>query len=99
LDEKFYAEEGVFAFGLGLEGLSKEEVSGIDKEYFFALLFDPGNQGRFLGDPAKRVSKSPAGLNLSHHIVGVDDGEVSLRRSPSHRSIPLGDDKPDQHQN
>jgi hypothetical protein len=97
LDEQVHAEERVLAFGLGLEDLSKEEVSGIDKEYFLTLLLDPGDQGRFLGDPAKRVSKSPTGLNLSHHIIGVDEGELGLRCPPGHRGIESGDNKSDRH--
>ena len=78
LDEKIHSEEGVLAFGFRLERLSKKEVSGIEKEDFFTLFFYLGDKGRFLGDTAKRVPESPAGLNFSHHIIGVDDSELDF---------------------
>jgi hypothetical protein len=94
LDEKIRAEEGILAFGFGLKRLSKKEVSGIKKEQFFTFLFNLGDQGRFLGDTAKGTSESPAGLNLTHHIIGIDDAELGFRCSPG---VGWDKDEPDDH--
>jgi len=78
LDEEIHAEKGIPTFGFGLEGLTKKEISRIDEEDLSPLLFYLGNQTGFLGDTTKRVSKSSAGLNFTHHIIGVDDAELTF---------------------
>jgi len=59
-----------------LRRLSKKEITGVEDENFPSLLFDLGDKGSFLGNTAKRVSKSPTGLDLTHHIIGVEDAEL-----------------------
>jgi len=36
------------------------------------------NDRCFLGDTAKRASESSAGLDLAHHIVGVDNAKLDF---------------------
>jgi hypothetical protein len=78
LDEEIDTQKGISPFRLRLRRLSKKEVSRIEEEDLSPLLFYLGNQTGFLGDTAKRASKSSAGLNLTHHIIGVDDAELSF---------------------
>jgi hypothetical protein len=78
LDEKIDPEESIPAFGFGLEWLPKQEVPGIEEENFLSFFFHLGDQGRFLGDTAKRTPKSPTGLDFTHHIIGVDDTELGF---------------------
>jgi hypothetical protein len=75
LDEEINTKKSVSSFSLRLRRFSKKKVSGVEKKNlssFFSYLRD---QGRFLGDTAKRLPESPTGINLSHHIVGVDNTE------------------------
>src|SRR4030042_1761870 len=78
LDEEVNAEEGVFYFGFGPGKFSKEKVSCVEKKDLCAFLFHFRDQCRFLGDPAKRASKSAAGLDLAHHIIGIDNTEMGF---------------------
>jgi hypothetical protein len=39
-------------------------------------LFYLGDKSGLLGDTAKRISESPARLNLTHHIIGIEDAEL-----------------------
>ncbi len=77
------AEKGIPAFGLGWRRFSKEKIPGVEEEKPLPFLFHLGDKRGLLGDTAKRVSESPAGLDLAHHIVRIDDGkrvfEFSLR--------------------
>jgi len=71
-------QESIFAFCLCLERFSKKEVSRIEEEDLSPPLFYLGNQSGFLGDTAKGASKSPAGLDFPHHIIGIDDAELDF---------------------
>jgi hypothetical protein len=81
LDEEIHAEKGILAFGFGLERLTKKEISCVEEKNLFPLFFHLGDQCRFLGDTAKGIPESPARLNLTHHIVGVNDAELCFRGS------------------
>jgi len=76
LDEEINTKECIPPFGLRLRRFSKEEVSGVEEKDFFPLFFYLGDKSRFLGDTTKRVPESPTGLDLTHHIIGVDDAEL-----------------------
>jgi hypothetical protein len=71
-------EEGVLPFGLCLKRFSKEEISCVKEKDLPPLLFYLGNQSRFLGDTTKRTSESPTRLDLTHHIISVDNAELSF---------------------
>jgi hypothetical protein len=79
LDEKIDTKQGIPSFGLGLKRFSKEEVSGIEEKDLPSLFFYLGDKGRLLGDTAKRAPESPAGFDLTHHIIGIDDAELTFR--------------------
>src|SRR4030042_6896387 len=76
LEEEVSAEEGVFFFGFGLGKFSKEKVSCVEKKNLCTLLFHFRDQVGSLGGTAKGASESPAGLHLTHHIIGVDNCEL-----------------------
>jgi hypothetical protein len=78
LDEEIHAEKGIPAFGFGLEGLTKKEISCIEEKDFSTLLFYLRDKSGFLGHTAKRVSESSTRLDLTHHIVGVNDAELDF---------------------
>jgi len=78
LDEEIDTEKGISPFGLRLGRFSKEEVSGVEEKDFFPFFFYLGDKGRFLGDTTKRAPESPTGLDLTHHIIGVDDAELDF---------------------
>jgi hypothetical protein len=65
LDEEIHAEKGIPAFGFGLEGLAKKEISRIEEKNLFPFLFHLRDQCRFLGDTAKRAPESTAGFDFT----------------------------------
>jgi hypothetical protein len=76
LDEEVNTKKGIPAFGFCLRGFSKKKISGIEEKdlsAFFLYLID---ERRFLGNTAKRVSKSPTRLDLTHYIIGIKDAEL-----------------------
>jgi len=87
LDEEINTKECISSFGLRLRRFSKEEVSGVEEKDFFSFFFYLGDKGRFLGDTAKRAPESPAGLDLTHHIIGVDNAELDFGRCQCKRSM------------
>jgi hypothetical protein len=78
LDEEVNTKKGIPAFRFRLKRFSKEEVSCVEEKNLSPFLFHLRDKGRFLGNAAKRVSESPTGFDLSHHIVGVNDAEQGL---------------------
>jgi hypothetical protein len=76
LDEEIETKECISSFGLRLRRFSKEEVSGVKEKDLSTLFFYLRDKCRFLGDTTKRAPESPAGLDLTHHIIGVDDAEL-----------------------
>jgi hypothetical protein len=78
LDEKIDPKEAVLSLGLCLGRFSKEEITGVEKENGLSFLFNLIHQGRFLGHTAKGIPKSPAGFNLSHHVIGIDQGQLNF---------------------
>jgi hypothetical protein len=78
LDEEIDTEEGVTPFGLRMKRSSKEEIPCIEEKDVPPLLSYLGNQSRFLGDTTKRISESPTRLDFTHHIIGVDNAELSF---------------------
>jgi len=61
-----------------LRRLSKKKISGVEEEDTFPFLFDLGDKSGFLGNTAKGVSESAAGLDLTHHIIRIDDAELVI---------------------
>jgi hypothetical protein len=78
LDEEINAKKRIPALGFCLRGFSKKKISCVEKEDLFPFLFYLGDKRGFLGDTAKRVSKSPTGLDLTHHIIRIEDAELDL---------------------
>jgi hypothetical protein len=78
LDEKIDPKEAVPSLRFGLGRLSKEEIPGVEKENGLSFFFHLINQGRFLGDTTKRIPKSPAGFNLSHHVIGINQSKLNF---------------------
>jgi hypothetical protein len=70
-----------------LRRLSEEEVSGIEEKDPSPLFSELGNKGRFLGETAKRVPKSAAGLDLAHHIIRINDGESDFSPTENKRGM------------
>jgi hypothetical protein len=87
LDDEVSTEESVLLFRLCLRRLSEEEVSGIEEKDPSPLFSELGNKGRFLGETAKRVPKSAAGLDLAHHIIRINDRELNLGSTLNKRRI------------
>jgi hypothetical protein len=87
LDEEIETKECISSFGLRLKRFSKEEVSGVKEKDLSTLFFYLRDKCRFLGDTTKRAPESPAGLDLTHHIIGVDDAELDLGRSLGESSM------------
>jgi hypothetical protein len=86
LDEEINTKKSVSSFSLRLRRFSKKKVSGVEEKNLSSFFFYLGDKGRFLGDTAKRVPESPTGINLSHHIVGVDNAESDFGGSPGRES-------------
>jgi hypothetical protein len=78
LDEEIDAKQTISPFRFCLGGLPKKQIAGIDEENFSPLASDLTDQGRLLGHTAKGIPESPAGLNLPHHIICVDDAELDF---------------------
>jgi hypothetical protein len=78
LDEEVHTKEGIPAFGFRLRRFSKEEVPCVKEKDLPPFFFHLGDKSRFLGDPTKRTSESATGLDLTHHIVSVDDAELNF---------------------
>ena len=57
---------------------SKKEISSIQEKDLSPLLFYLGDNGGFLGDTTKRAPESTTGLDLTHHIIGVNDAELDF---------------------
>jgi hypothetical protein len=87
LDEEIDAEESLPVFDFGLRSSSKKKISGIEKEDILPFLFHLGDESGFLGNTAKGVSESTAGLDLTHHIVRVDDAELILGFRQDERAL------------
>jgi hypothetical protein len=77
VDEEINTKKGIPAFGFCLRRFSKKKIPGVEEENFPPLRFDLGDQSCFLGDTAKRAPESPTGLDLSHHIVRINNGELN----------------------
>ena len=78
LDEEIDAEKRIPALGFVVKRFSKEKISGVEEEDILSFLFHLGDESGFLGHTAKRVSESPAGLDLTHHVVRINDTELVL---------------------
>jgi len=78
LDEEINAKECVSPFGLRLGKFSKEEVSSVEEKGASPFFFYLGDKSRFLGDTTKRAPESPARLDLTHHIIGVNEAEMDF---------------------
>jgi hypothetical protein len=78
LDEEIDAKQSISPFGFCLGRLPKKEIAGIDEENFSPLASDLMDQGCLLGHTAKGIPKSPAGLDLAHHVIGVNDAELDF---------------------
>jgi hypothetical protein len=78
-----------------LRRFSKKKVSSVEEKDLSSLFFYLGDKGGFLGDPAKRVPESPTGINLSHHIVGVNDTELEFGCCLQNRKVALRHDEPE----
>jgi hypothetical protein len=76
LDEKVDTKQVIPAFGFCLGRFTKKEISGVEKENLPSLFFYLGNESGFLGDTAKRISESPTRLDLTHHIIRIEDAEL-----------------------
>jgi hypothetical protein len=85
LDEEVNTKKSVPAFSFCLKRFSKEEVPGIKEKKLSPFLFHLENKSGFLGHTAKRVSESPTRLDLTHHIVGVNDAELDFGGGPEER--------------
>jgi hypothetical protein len=61
-------------------GFRKKRFPVVEEEDFPPFLLHLGDQRGFLGNAAKRGSESAARLDLAHHIIRIDDAELSLWR-------------------
>jgi hypothetical protein len=80
VDKEINTKKDIPPFGFCLRRFSKKKIPGVEEQDFPPFLFDLRSQSRFLGDTAKGVSESPARLDLTHHIIRIEDGELSLWR-------------------
>jgi hypothetical protein len=78
LDEEIDAKQCISPFRFRLGKLPKKEIAGIDEKNFFPFAHYLTDQGCLLGHTAKGVSESPAGFDLPHHIIGVNDAELDF---------------------
>jgi hypothetical protein len=78
LNEEVNTKKCISSFGFRLRRFTKEEVSGVEEKDLSSFFFYLRDKGRFLGNTTKRVPESPAGLDLTHHIIGVDDAELDF---------------------
>jgi hypothetical protein len=86
LDEKVDTQKSISAFGFRLRRFSKKEISGVEEKDLSPLFFQLGDKGGLLGDTTKGIPKSSTGLNLTHHVVRVDDAELDFRCGLDERS-------------
>jgi hypothetical protein len=77
LDEEARAKQGVSPFRIRLRKFSKKEISCVEEKDFLPLPSDLGDQRGFLGEAAKGISESAAGLDLAQHIVRIDNDELN----------------------
>ena len=66
---------GFLFLRLLLGQFEEEKVARIEDEEISPLRCQPLDQCGLLGDPAKGIFVSAAGLNFSLDVVGVNDGE------------------------
>jgi len=78
LDEEIDTKKGIPAIGFGLRRFSKKKISSVKEKDILPFLLHLGDEGGFLGNTAKRVPESPTGLNLAHHIVRIEDAELTF---------------------
>jgi hypothetical protein len=76
LDEEINTKKGVPALSFCLRRFSKKKISGVEKEALPPFLFHLGDKSGSLGNTAKRISESAARLDLTHHIIGIEDAEL-----------------------
>jgi hypothetical protein len=87
LDEEVNTKEGIPAFGFCLRRFSKKKISGVEEKDLPPFLFHLGDQSRFLGNTAKRISESPTRLDLPHQIIGIEDAELIFGFGLSQRGL------------
>ena len=78
MDKEINTKESISPLGFRLRKFSKEEVTRVEEKDFSPLFFYLGDKSRFLGDTTKRAPKSPARLNLTHCVIGVDKAELDF---------------------
>jgi hypothetical protein len=78
LDEEVNAKQCVSPFRFCLGRLSKKKIAGIDQENSSPLAHHLTDQGCLLGHTAKGIPESPAGFDLAHHVIRVDDTELDF---------------------
>ena len=78
MDEEARAKQGVSPFRIRLRESSKKEISCIEEENLLPLPSDLRDERGFLGEAAKGTSESAAGLDLTQHIVRIDNDELNL---------------------
>jgi len=78
-----------------LRRFPKKEISTVKEEKLSTLFFSLGDKSRFLGDTAKRAPESPTGLDLTHHIIGVDNAELESGCCLGKGNVALGHEKPE----
>jgi hypothetical protein len=92
LNEEINPEECIFSFGLGFGRFSKEKISSVEEKNLFPFFSYLRDKGRFLGDTAKRASESPARLDFTHDIIGVNDTELGFGCRSEERDVEQGHD-------
>jgi hypothetical protein len=85
VDEEINTKKGIPAFGFGLRRFSKKKITGVEEEDLPPFLFHVGDKGGLLGDTAKRISESPTGFDLAHHVIRIEDAELGLWRRERER--------------
>jgi len=78
LNEEIDAKECISSFRLGLGRFPEKEIASIEENDLFPLTPYLMDQGCLLGHTAKRTPESPTGLNLTHYIICIDDGELNF---------------------
>ena len=76
MDEEVNTKQVIPAFGFCWGMFPEKEISGVEKEKLPPLFFYLGNESGLLGDTAKGISESPTRLDLTHHIIGIEDAEL-----------------------
>jgi hypothetical protein len=78
MDKEIDTKQVIPALGFCLGRFTEKEISGVEKENLSPLFSCLGNERGLLGDTAKRISESPTRLNLTHHIVSIEDAELAF---------------------